>query len=370
MQVSRTRAFALAAAALACGGATCLTHRVTLPAPTQWRQAVTVSYITVPIGDDMLIYQGQSSVLEEMCLAATPPPAIALDLDPARTPPTTIRYRRRPGLCSTPPGEMAEPGVCWRSTRPLGNQRWACPGVSPLPTARRPAVCETDAGAANASSAPSRRQRARWGCRADLGPERARWWSTPGIAAQRYLTAGAERQSQVFALDAATGEERWAFDLTGTDLQSRFVAGDGRVYYFTFDGTAVALEAATGQQLWATPLGHTEPNDPHSEPVYADGNSLATGDGTAYALDAATGEKLVGAAGEASAPPGGQWAVRAARRPRGAGRGHRRAQLGAAHRCAGLPDMEYYPSIDTEPRSAAAWPTSSSATSCRAAVTP
>ncbi len=363
---------ALAAAALACGGGGLFgPPEPTSPVPQQWRQAVTVSYITVPIVvDGLLIYQGQSSDLAQDVFgrdAATGELRWTFDLssnstydDPLPTDGGLVFVQH-----AVPAEDGTNTGVLLALDARSGNQRWSLPLGEPWSYLYSTAAdgrlfVETEAGAG---------QRQLSGVEAATGDrlwDYALTWNLSVrqvvvdglvIAAQRYLTAGAERQSQVFALDAATGEERWAFELTGTDLQSRFVAGDGRVYYFTFDGTAVALEAATGQQLWATPLGNTEPNDPHSEPVYADGQLfVATGDGTAYALDAATGgQNWSYAAGEAlSAHPavgGGQvflgtlaGRLLALDAATGALNWELRTPLRKA-----FPDMEYYPSIETEP---------------------
>ncbi|MEY4375682.1 MAG: Quinohemoprotein alcohol dehydrogenase precursor [Pseudomonadota bacterium] len=68
--------------------------------------------------------------------------------------------------------------------------------------------------------------------------------------------------SIVYALDAATGRERWVYDpkvdrRTGTraccDAVNRGVAhAAGKVFVATLDGRLVALEARTGQRVWET----------------------------------------------------------------------------------------------------------------------
>ena len=67
--------------------------------------------------------------------------------------------------------------------------------------------------------------------------------------------------SKVFALDAATGKQLWAFDPMAQgpagfkaccDVPNRGVAvWNGKVYVGTIDGRLIALDAATGKQVWS-----------------------------------------------------------------------------------------------------------------------
>ncbi|HEY4214359.1 MAG TPA: PQQ-dependent dehydrogenase, methanol/ethanol family [Steroidobacteraceae bacterium] len=67
--------------------------------------------------------------------------------------------------------------------------------------------------------------------------------------------------SKVFALDAATGKQVWAFDPMAQgpagfkaccDVPNRGVAvWNGKVYVGTIDGRLIALDAATGKQIWS-----------------------------------------------------------------------------------------------------------------------
>jgi polyvinyl alcohol dehydrogenase (cytochrome) len=109
--------------------------------------------------------------------------------------------------------------------------------------------------------------------------------------------------SHVRALDAATGEERWAHD-----LESRYVGGSvavdaDHVYVGAFDARIVALDSATGEPVWETDLDANPKAVVFGSPVVADG-LVVTGvgsfevfvpsdppsfRGTVVALDAATG---------------------------------------------------------------------------------
>ncbi|HEY7032221.1 MAG TPA: PQQ-binding-like beta-propeller repeat protein [Thermomicrobiales bacterium] len=107
-----------------------------------------------------------------------------------------------------------------------------------------------------------------------------------------YVTDGCT----LFALDAATGTERWRFDLGVAPS----VAGAnppaivaGTVYIAGVDGTIFAIEAATGHERWRKPTGEKITT---AVAVAQDAVFAGTVDGTLYALDAATGEQRWSAA--------------------------------------------------------------------------
>ena len=110
----------------------------------------------------------------------------------------------------------------------------------------------------------------------------------------------------VRALDAATGEERWA-----TDVESHYIGGsvaldDDRVFVGTFDARVVALDRETGEELWTTPVGDHEQAAIFGSPLSVDGmvitgvasfelmtgNPAPTFRGHVVALDAETGEEV------------------------------------------------------------------------------
>ncbi|GAB6879185.1 hypothetical protein JCM17823_14590 [Halorubrum gandharaense] len=93
----------------------------------------------------------------------------------------------------------------------------------------------------------------------------------------------------VYAIDAATGEEEWAFTETSGTVRSSPTVADGTVYVGSDDDTVYAIDAATGEEEWA----FTEPSDSvRSSPTVADGTVyVGSYDDTLYAIDAATGEE-------------------------------------------------------------------------------
>lgn len=116
--------------------------------------------------------------------------------------------------------------------------------------------------------------------------------------------------SKVFALDARSGRQLWAFDpqVPGPaalhaccDVVNRGVAvADGRVFVGTLDGRLIALDARTGKPLWSTMT--VDPAKPYTitgAPRVARGKVFIGNGGAEYgvrgyvtAYDAATGRQL------------------------------------------------------------------------------
>jgi outer membrane protein assembly factor BamB len=90
------------------------------------------------------------------------------------------------------------------------------------------------------------------------------------------------------ALDAATGKKKWAYQTRSPIGNSSPAAVGGVVYFGSWDGNVYALDAATGAKKWASHIGHYI----DSPPAVAGGVVyVGSDDGNVYALDAATGAK-------------------------------------------------------------------------------
>ncbi|GAA4853646.1 serine/threonine-protein kinase [Kitasatospora terrestris] len=98
-----------------------------------------------------------------------------------------------------------------------------------------------------------------------------------------YLTSG----SHVYALDAATGAERWRFDAPVVLFTPPAVA-DGAVYVADYLGTLYALDAATGRDRWR---GSTAARQGAEPVVLAESTALLGSGDTLFAFDTATGRE-------------------------------------------------------------------------------
>lgn len=94
-------------------------------------------------------------------------------------------------------------------------------------------------------------------------------------------------EGTLYAVDAATGELKWAFP-TGGQLVGDVAVGENAVYFGSGDNKVYALDPAQGDPLWAKPFKAAKPV--WSAPVLAGDNLFVTSlDGNLYVLDAATG---------------------------------------------------------------------------------
>lgn len=99
------------------------------------------------------------------------------------------------------------------------------------------------------------------------------------------------KKGQLFALDQATGEQKWTAQLSGALLSASLIQS-GRVISVTNDGTVYAHDLATGQQVWTYNL----PNVQFSlrgmaSPVALDSRTvlIASSNAYVYALDVLSG---------------------------------------------------------------------------------
>lgn len=122
-------------------------------------------------------------------------------------------------------------------------------------------------------------------------------YSSPAVANGTVFVGSDD--DNLYAIDAATGQERWRFS-TGGDVDSSPAVMDGTVYFGSFDGNIYALDAASGSERWRF---ETREPDQRFVPAVADGTVVVKGNDL-YALDAASGEERwrSGIGGDASAP--------------------------------------------------------------------
>lgn len=109
--------------------------------------------------------------------------------------------------------------------------------------------------------------------------EAAPFFSSAAVGVAR-VVAGA-RDGRLYALDAATGKERWAFTTDGDVDTSPVICGDAQVLAGTQDGRVVLLALSDGRELWSARLGGT----PAGAFAVADGwFYTAASDGLVYAF--------------------------------------------------------------------------------------
>jgi len=103
-------------------------------------------------------------------------------------------------------------------------------------------------------------------------------------------------EGMLYALDAQTGAERWAFETADTIHSSPAVA-DGTVYVGNMESRLYAVDADTGEERWHFQAGiDTAYHNQHglqSSPVVANGRIYIGGrDGGLHVVDAQSGEAL------------------------------------------------------------------------------
>ena len=94
--------------------------------------------------------------------------------------------------------------------------------------------------------------------------------------------SSSQADTQLYALDAATGAKLWTFSFFKGYPSSPVVA-NGVVYVDSANGRLVALDAATGRKLWFYPAGGAV----YSSPAVANGMvylASQKGPGAAFAF--------------------------------------------------------------------------------------
>ena len=91
----------------------------------------------------------------------------------------------------------------------------------------------------------------------------------------------------LYAVDAATGTQRWVFDEPSKPVQSGPTVVDGVVYFTDNANTVYAVDAETGTENWRVTA--LESSNTHS-PTVVDGTVYVTAQSGVYGIDATTGE--------------------------------------------------------------------------------
>ena len=80
---------------------------------------------------------------------------------------------------------------------------------------------------------------------------------TAGVEAAEGIVVVGNRKGELFALDQATGSQKWSAKLSGAILSPSLIQS-GRVITIANDGTVFAHDAVSGQQVWAYKLPNVQ----------------------------------------------------------------------------------------------------------------
>lgn len=112
-----------------------------------------------------------------------------------------------------------------------------------------------------------------------------------GVTAAEGLVIVGNQKGQLFALDQASGEQKWQAQLSGALLSPSLIQA-GRVITLANDGTVFAHDLTTGQQIWAYKLQNAQFSlRGLASPVNLDGRTIlvASSNAYVYAIDALSG---------------------------------------------------------------------------------
>jgi outer membrane protein assembly factor BamB len=145
------------------------------------------------------------------------------------------------------------------------------------------------------SSTSVGRLRVRWRFRLPAGSPFGSFASTPLVVGDTvYLQ---DLSSSVYALDARTGQLRWAFRLEAPNDGPNGLAADGGRLFGASDTTVFALDRRTGRRLWGRRLTNRHEQFVDIAPLAARGLVFTStvgfppgGRGALYALDQRTGK--------------------------------------------------------------------------------
>ena len=110
--------------------------------------------------------------------------------------------------------------------------------------------------------------------------------SSPTVANGR-IYAGSY-STDVFCLDAVTGDELWVFPI-GSWVWSSPAVANGKVYFGAYNNRVYCVDAITGVETWNYVIG----DDPRSSPAIANGRLFVGADNNnVYCLDAENGDHI------------------------------------------------------------------------------
>lgn len=112
-----------------------------------------------------------------------------------------------------------------------------------------------------------------------------------GVEAAEDTVIVGNKKGQLFALDQATGEQKWTAQLSGAILSASLIQA-GRVVTLSNDGTVYAHDLATGQQVWTYNLPDVQFSlRGTASPIALDPRTvlIASSNAYVYALDILTG---------------------------------------------------------------------------------
>lgn len=112
-----------------------------------------------------------------------------------------------------------------------------------------------------------------------------------GVEAANGIVVVGNSKGQLFALDQATGAERWTVNLSSALISTALVQAD-RVVVVANDGTVYGLNATSGQQVWTYKLPSEQLSlRGQASPVSLDGRTVLVASSNAfiYAIDSITG---------------------------------------------------------------------------------
>jgi alcohol dehydrogenase (cytochrome c) len=134
--------------------------------------------------------------------------------------------------------------------------------------------------------------------------------ATPIVVGDTLYVSTSWGPKSVFALDAATGVRKWAYEpelpndimqFACCDVDSRGVTySDGKIFLGRLDGFLVALDAATGKELWKTQVVDYKQGSAITSPPLVIGDIVITGfaggefgvRGSLQAFEIATGKEI------------------------------------------------------------------------------